>query len=571
MIYPHICFWDVKEGFKFLNKTTLKHNRIIECEFSPMSNMCLIISNYQIILGSNKDSESFISILDFKNNEILVTTIMSVGYKLLKWNSYLKNLEFCTLSDKLYTFWRVNTDASLQYQHGDFNFEEIDGLKNYFTTLEYTPPISNNGIILTLISISNDTIWGVDTKTNCVVIKYITNIGTPVKFMTCTLNYIILSYENKIKYYKLPKLVDISTENFNLFTAHEEELTIDSDILTNQTDFLKSNTLVLSKKGVLWCINYEEAVCVKIYSFLDMKDEIVQCKIVQKDYQYYSVKKIDFSQLKLEDVVNTEISENKYYLISGHKNGLIKVWNIPEYSLNLQFAVITEELLCFDTSPNDLKLVASYTEYLRFFEISNGKFYGKYKPISSKSFKHICFLPDGQNMFCIDLNNTIFLLKIEKYEPLLIQIHQLFNLTGEIYQFRINPIDCYNRFLINMENIFLYVYERKFTNVIRNLSYDNAVPQFSVLDKFNIDEYLKKEVNIDHRSGEVLYENFTFEFCTNDKSIVYLLSEGRKLILIRNYEKQAIVKNITFPYNPISMSFSPNSAFVIYLFRGNYF
>jgi WD40 repeat protein len=501
-----------------------------------------------------------------------VTTVMSVGYKILKWNCYLNNLEFCTLSNKIYTFWRVNTDVSLQYQHGDFNFEEIDGIKTYFTSLEYTPPLSERGIILTLVAISNDIIWGIDTKTNSVVIKYLTNIGTPIKFITCTLNYIILTYDNKIKYYKLPKLVDINSEELNLFVSSEQEITIDSDVLTYQTDFVKSNTLTLSRKGVLWCINYEEAISVKIYSFLDNKDEIVQTKIVQKDYQYYSVKKIDFNNIKIaEDVFNNhEIKENEYYLISGHKNGLLKIWNIPEYALLMQFEVITEELLGFDTAPNDLKLVASYTEYLRFFDIGLGKFLGKYKPISSKSFKHINFLPDGQYLFCIDVNNTVFLLKIEKYEPLLIQIHQLFNLSSEIYQFRINPIDCYNRFLINLENIYLYVYERKFTNVIRGLSYDNSVPQFSVLDKFNVEEYLKKEYNTggSYIPGQILYENFIFEFCTNDKSIAYILSEGRKLVLIRNFEKQAIIKTIQFPYSPISMTFSPNSAFIIYLFKG---
>jgi WD40 repeat protein len=159
-------------------------------------------------------------------------------------------------------------------------------------------------------------------------------------------------------------------------------------------------------------------------------------------------------------LINPEIKENQYYIISGHKSRIIRICNIPEYSLNLQFEVITEELFCFNTTPNDLKLVASYSEYLRFFEIAQGRFLGKYKPISSKSFKHICFLPDGQYLFCIDLNNTIYLLKIEKFD---------------------------------------------------------SVPQFALREKLNLEEHLKSQFNVDNNKNEIVYENFIFEFCTNDK------------------------------------------------------
>ncbi len=44
-IYPNIYFWEVHNNFKFLNKLALKHSKIVECEFSPMSNLCLVISN----------------------------------------------------------------------------------------------------------------------------------------------------------------------------------------------------------------------------------------------------------------------------------------------------------------------------------------------------------------------------------------------------------------------------------------------------------------------------------------------------------------------------------------------
>jgi WD40 repeat protein len=300
---------------------------------------------------------------------------------------------------------------------------------------------------------------------------------------------------------------------------------------------------------------------------MDNKDEIVCVKIIHKDYQYYSIKRIDFNELKMEEI-SPEVKDNQYYLLTGYKNGFIKLWSIPEYTLVMQFEVVTEELISLDTTPNDLKLVASYSEYLRFFDLHEEKFIGRYKPITSKAFKHIVFLPDGEYLIAVDLNNTVLLLKIESYNPLLIQIHQLFNVNGDIYQFRLNPLDCYNKFLINLQNIYLCIYSRKFTNVIKNLSYDSSVPQFSLHDKFNVEEFLKKEYPIEINKNEIVYESFKFEFCTNDKNLLYILSEARKLVIIRNFEEKTNVKTITFPYSPINMQVSPNSAFVIYLFRG---
>jgi hypothetical protein len=49
VIYPSIYFWEIQNSFKFMNKLAIKHGKIVECEFSPMSNLCLVISNNIII------------------------------------------------------------------------------------------------------------------------------------------------------------------------------------------------------------------------------------------------------------------------------------------------------------------------------------------------------------------------------------------------------------------------------------------------------------------------------------------------------------------------------------------
>lgn len=42
--FPQLYFWDVKKGFKLINKCVLKHNEIKDVEISPQNNFCSIIS-----------------------------------------------------------------------------------------------------------------------------------------------------------------------------------------------------------------------------------------------------------------------------------------------------------------------------------------------------------------------------------------------------------------------------------------------------------------------------------------------------------------------------------------------
>lgn len=127
----------------------------------------------------------------------------------LKWNKFLKNLEFSTLSSQLYTFWRLNSNVTLQYQFGDFNEKLLENPEKSFTCIEFSPPLSCNCNILLLIGLSNGEIWGVDTKTNSISIKFNQkndSIDKQISYILCTLRYITLISSNIIKYYVFPSL-----------------------------------------------------------------------------------------------------------------------------------------------------------------------------------------------------------------------------------------------------------------------------------------------------------------------------------------------------------------------------
>lgn len=91
----------------------------------------------------------------------------------------------------------------------------------------------------------------------------------------------------------------------------------------------------------MYYINYIDSSSVRLSTSLEEDTEIVQVKLINKDFQSYSLRKIDYDNLRLEDV-SPEIKENTYFLLTAHKNGKVKVWSIPEYEIVMKFDVLTE-------------------------------------------------------------------------------------------------------------------------------------------------------------------------------------------------------------------------------------
>lgn len=662
----------------------------------------------------------------------------------------------------MFTFWRINLDASLQYQLGDFDKKKLATATN-FTCMDYTPPLSSNSTVLLLIGLSNFEVWGIDTKTNCLVIKYpadyfynidfeknknsyisnninnniliketeddnVHNINinsnnnyksadislaniqkSAFRFIICTVKYIVFIFANVIKTFKLPyPLSEINYEKLDIFMNKPNEMIVDSDVISVDIDIMDNSehAICVTKKGNVWAMNFAQNSTLRIFSFqAELKgyscdssilalntnclptnavnsyisnnhhnsevvnyynnsnillvngnpynntanigaykcysfqagerenDLIIQSKIISKSYQTYSLKKINFEERYIEDC-SPEVKENEHYYITGHKGGCLKVWSLPEFSLTMNFEVVTEELVCFEISPNDLKLIAAYKSKesdlknektkekimsescLRFFDIGKEKFLGKYKPASSEAFKMLKFLPDGNFFFAVDMKNVIFLVKIESYSPLLLQIHQIISFNSDILGFDLSPIDAYNKFLINIQNVEMQVYSRKFTNILKNLSYDSSVPQFYLQDKFMFNEYFKNEadsnanLNLNKKldisreakelkakvhekltpmtvtgtfnkltkkdennfnSNALIAEYYLCNFCFHDKNLVYVLSHARKSLTIRNIEKHINILNISLTKNPINFAISPNSGYIIILFKGTQF
>jgi hypothetical protein len=266
-----------------------------------------------------------------------------------------------------------------------------------------------------------------------------------------------------------------------------------------------------------------------------------------------------------ENLLN--LREN-YFLISSHSDGSIKIWTIPENILLYNFETVNEQILYFDVAINDLLFAVSYTDNtVRFFNNEKllGKFFSQHLT-SYAPFKYIKFFPDSKYLYLIDTSNIMFLILVEKYEPLLIQYHKIMSLDYDIVDFNISNVECYNKFYFNIQNVYLYVYNRKFTNIMKNLSFENSVPQFYVQDKFGMIDYFKQKGIKNNRNP---IEKFTISFSTNinEKSFIYLLSQGNKQLIIRNFETHVIENIIDFNDKIVTFNLTNDFKNIIFLFE----
>jgi hypothetical protein len=91
----------------------------------------------------------------------------------------------------------------------------------------------------------------------------------------------------------------------------------------------------------MWYLDYKEKANIRIHANLTEESEIVQIKLINKDFYHYALRKIDFENQVLEDV-NSNMKQNEYYLLTGHKDGKIRLWSVPEYSVQMVFDSVTE-------------------------------------------------------------------------------------------------------------------------------------------------------------------------------------------------------------------------------------
>ena len=544
---PFILFYQYENyypKFTLLNKLSFDKGYIIDCNFSPDNNLVLIISKFNGVY--------FISLFSFVENKIIITTFLKEEIKKVEFNKYITSLEFCTLGNKLITLWRINPfEQKLEYQNVSLKTKNNDNFE--YTSVNYLQT-NFNEMILLLIGCSNSNVICVDSKTNNELYIF-NNINNNKKINEIISNSDMLCFisDNKIKYCNISS---IPKQTLNIEKYFEQmkftELFFDSEIQSINHNYIKGlDLLLLTKKSILYYTNLSENISIKLFSFIQRENSIINVKIIKKKYNK------DKNSVNEDDI---------YYIITLHKNNEIKVWAMPYYNLIYNFETINEEIKCLDTALDELFFVVSYnSNNIRFFY--NEKFLGKFNTENLGSYSPIILikiLPDWKYIYLIDESNIIYLIFLEQIEPLVIQFHTISKISYPIKDFNISSIDSYNLFYVNLQNLYINIYNRKYTNIIKNNkenTFAKNTPEFYIKDKMHLTEGFMGHKNIDNNL--IIY----FSLDIKNKNLIFILSKRNKMIIIRNFENHTNIKNVLFVDDILDFSLSNNNYYIFFLFN----
>ena len=547
---PYILFYqyeDYYHKFTLLNKLSFDKGYIIDCQFSPDNNLVLIISKFNGLY--------FISLFNFVENKITITTFMKDEIKMVEFNKYVTSLEFCTLGSSLITLWRINPfEQKMEYQNVSLKSKTKDNFE--YSAINYLQT-NFNDMILLLIGCSNSDIICVDSKTKSELYIFNNiNMNKKINNIISNCNMLCLISDNKIKYCNLANILN-QTQNINNYfdNMNFNELFYDSEIQSFNYNHIKGlDLLILTKKSILYYTNLEENISIKLFSFIPKDNIICNVKIIK---QKYSIQKENLNE---EDI---------YYIITLHKNNEIKVWSIPNYNLIYNFETINEQIKYIDTALDELFFVVSYnSNNIRFF--NNEKFLGKFNSENLGSYSPIILikiLPDSKYIYLVDESNIIYLIFLEQKEPLVIQFHIITKISYPIKDFNISNIDSYNLFYVNIQNLHLNIYNRKYTNIIKNNNnksinnnFVKNTPEFYIKDKIHLMECFMGHKNVDNN----IIIHFSLDI--KQKNLIFILSKRNRMILIRNFESHTNIKNVLFVEDILDFSLTNNNYYMFFLF-----
>ena len=546
---PYILFYQFESyypKFTLLNKLSFDRGNIIDCQFSPDNSLVLITSKYNNLF--------FLSLFSFIDNKITMTTFLKDEIKITEFNRYITSLEFCTLSDNLITLWRINPfEQKMEYQNLSLKYNKDINEDCKYTAINYL--LTNyNDMVLLIIGCSNSNVICIDSKTNSELFVFNNvNMNKRINFIVSNCDMLCFISENKIKYCNLSSIPRQNNSIENYFNyMNMNEVFFDSEIQSINYNPIKGNDLLLiTSKSNLYYTNILENASIKLFTFINSENHILNVKIIKKKYN---------------NSYNNENEEEDdiYYIITLHKNNEIKVWSLPSYNLLYNFETINEEIKYIDSSLEELFFVVSYnTNNIRFF--NNEKFLGKFNTEKLGSYTPIILikiLSDSKYIYLVDDSNTIYLIFLEQKDPLVIQFHKITKLSYPIKDFNTSIIDCYNLFYVNIQNLYIHIYNRKYTNVIRNnTNFTNNTPEFYVKDKIHLTECFMGHKNIPNN----IFVHFSLDI--KQKNLIFILSKRNKMIIVRNFENHTNIKNVLFQDDIMDFSLVHNNYYFFFLFN----
>jgi hypothetical protein len=136
---------------------------LIACDFSKNSNLLLVLSRTQSI--------TTVAVWDYLDGhkDILCKSQLPIGIVDCRWNLYIGDgLEFVTIGDRCYHFWKMTNNLALHYQEGNFPKKQslFASSQEHFTACDFAVPDSGQINVYMLLGLSSGTICVVDSRCN---------------------------------------------------------------------------------------------------------------------------------------------------------------------------------------------------------------------------------------------------------------------------------------------------------------------------------------------------------------------------------------------------------------------
>ena len=568
-----------QKTFNYIRNYNNKNiSTLLDYAISPMNNMCIILYN------NNK-----VSCIDFDLGEELIQceTLLSTPNDNLiqiKWNSYLSNMEFCTISNKSFTIYHIDI-KSLQFTQTqsliDFFVDRMNKQSN-LSSFDFTPPLSVQCVICVLLALSNGYIFLFDYNKDVILKQY-----TPYELfleeeiklfdISVSMYYVTVLYEGKVKYFRMPLLGKVEYSNIELFNKpkgminHDNANIISCDIDLNNP---KCEGMTLTNKGGLFYINYNEECTVRLSTFIpEQTKSIKQLLLINAN-----IKQISLQSATCPHMLNS--NKYDYYIVTAHQKGMINIWTIPQYSLIYSYE-INDEIMYMQRLPNDTKVLVCYkSSIIRCFDIEETKLIGKFnlsEVINDNNyFKLISFFPDAKYFLGIEeKTNETYLCSVKSYSPLSIHFNQLLPETKHdiINEIGIHKFDPFNFiFTSSGKTGVVTVYNRKFTNLIQDLSFEKSLPNYGRVDVFDINKFCLENnfelCNEYNSSLTKVYETQChFSTMSSEKDVIYIFSRKHNVWIKRDFKLRIITKIVKFDAEVLSVEISSSGEFALFSYE----
>ena len=542
-----------KKKFEYISELLVKcKDKINDYIIEQNEIFCLLMyDNYNLL------------IIDFFSNEEVLTTKINyldqnIFYEMVLNNYTEYKIEFSLCSTDSYKIYNL-------HYLGDIKIIETNHYmkfnKKKIKSLEFLPPIGVGATLCLLISFEDCSIDLINADLNEIIHEYKLNEKITNKIM-CGLFFIYLVYDTSIVFYPLENtknilLQDMKELKFDIFNEKiRREIKHESKILSSEIDIYDSTgrALLFTERGFLYYDYYPEKKKIKLYGFNSEEKYITNIEIINN----------------FTNNMN-EIKNLSHYIVTSHNGGYMKIFSIPSFDIIYEFKEANTEITYMMRVPKKSLFIAFYNNgNMKCFDIKQCKFTGIINileiignigenNIKGNIIKYAKFYEDGKFCLLVDeAKNNIYLITFDSFDPLIIKCKQIpyISIKG-LKSIYINKVEPYFSFAISNNYGEVFIYERKYANLIRTLNLENDTPIYEIKDYINMDKINLAEFKLDENKIDLcqnsekindneIYYGLRIKNVEKEKHYLYILNYKYNILYVRDTKIKKFVDAFQF-------------------------